>query len=54
MYSLIQQGYAASGGEFDPKEIQLTGWAAWSSTKKHGGEAWGFYYNAATRDSFKF
>jgi hypothetical protein len=22
MYSLIHQGYAASGGEFDPKEIK--------------------------------
>jgi hypothetical protein len=22
MYSLIHQGYAASGGEFDPEEIQ--------------------------------
>jgi hypothetical protein len=36
MYSLIHQGYAASGGEFDPEEIQEN--RTWSTTHRIGSE----------------
>jgi hypothetical protein len=34
------------------KPFRLTGWLAWSSTKKDPDSAWGFFFNSGARDSF--